>query len=292
MKRLVSLVVALLVVKIAGATGSPSVPHSFVHEQAGHRVRVWYYQPAGSDANVPVVIVMHGHLRNGATYLKDWAPLADQYRFLLVAPEFSETEFPHARSYNLGNVLDAGNHPEPRDEWAFNMIEPIFDQVRHRTGNQSTKYALFGHSAGAQFVHRFLYFVPRARVTRAVAANAGWYTLPDFTVAFPYGLKGTPVTQADLQTALMRRFTVLLGEADTDPHARDLRRTPEAMAQGASRLARGQNFFRHARAAAAARGVPLGWSLATVPGVSHSDKDIAPFAVPRLLPAPTTPQHP
>lgn len=292
MKRLVSLLVTFLTVLTAGARGTPPVRDHFVFEQAGHHVKVWYYQPADAGADLPVVIVMHGHLRNADVYLEDWSQLAAQHRFLLVAPEFSEAEFPGARGYNLGNEPGPGGRPRPRDEWAFNMIEPIFDAVRQRTGNRSERYALFGHSAGAQFVHRFLFFVPRARVTRVVAANAGWYTLPDFAVPFPYGLEGTPVTEADLKVALGRRFTILLGDADTDPHARDLRRTREAMAQGANRLARGQNFFRHAQAAAAAGGVPLGWSLATAPGVSHSDQHIAPFAVPLLLPAPTTPQHP
>jgi len=287
---------AVLGLTLCGLTGraapSGAGVHQFIHSQAGQHVTVRYFLPADTGVQAPVVIVMHGHLRNGDTYLEDWAPLAAQYHFLLVTPEFSRAEFPGARSYNFGNQVDAGGRPRSKDEWAFSMIEPIFDQVRQRTGNRSATYELFGHSAGAQFVHRFLYFVPQARVDRVVAANAGWYTLPDFAAPFPYGLKGTPVTKADLRTALGRRFTILLGEADTDPQARDLRRTPEAEAQGANRFARGQNFFRHAQAAAAAQGVPLGWSLATAPGVSHSDKDIARYAVSLLLPAPTIPQHP
>ena len=45
-----------------------------------------------------------------------------------------------------------------------------FVTVKAATGNRSERYHLYGHSAGAQFVHRFLYFMPDARVAKAVAA--------------------------------------------------------------------------------------------------------------------------
>ena len=51
-------------------------------------------------------------------------------------------------------------------------IEPLFDHARARFGMEADAYSIYGHSAGAQFVHRFLFHVPDARVARAVAANA------------------------------------------------------------------------------------------------------------------------
>ena len=41
--------------------------------------------------------------------------------------------------------------------------------MKAATGNRSERYFLYGHSAGAQFVHSFLYAMPQARV----AAVAG-----------------------------------------------------------------------------------------------------------------------
>lgn len=263
---------------------------SFDHVQAGRHVTVWYFAPPEATPTTPVVFVLTGIQRNGEDYLADWMPLAREHRFVVVVPEFSVKEFPGEEGYIYGNTVDPAGHTLPREQWAFSAIEPIFDTVRARTGNTSAGYALFGHSAGAQFAHRFLYFVPTARVTRAVTANAGWYTLPDLATAFPYGLKNTSVTADDLRAALARPLVVLLGTADTDPQAKALRRTPEANAQGPYRLARGKFFFARAEAAAAAFKTPFGWSLATAPGIGHSDSGMAPFAVRWLLPnSPTQP---
>lgn len=257
---------------------------SFQFESGGHRLQVWYHQPAGAGADAPVVIVMHGVARNAEEYLSDWIEHSEAKRFLLVVPEFSKAEFPGEDAYNSGNLFDAAGRPVPRARWSYSMIEPLFDAVRERLGNHSRDYLIYGHSAGAQFVQRFLYFVPEARVSRAVAANAGWYMLPDLTVAFPYGLKGTPANEAALRSALARPVVVLLGEADTDANHPSLRHTPESDAQGLYRFARGQYFFARASAAAATMRAPFQWTLATVPGVAHVNKDMAPFAARHLFP--------
>lgn len=289
MKKLQHLFLALtacasLVTGAAGVPAATPARDSLDFTQAGKHVKAWYYSPPGLTAEAPVVIVMHGVGRDGENYLNDWVPCAEQKHFLLVVPEFSKEEFPGDEGYIYGNTVDAAGKALPREQWSFNMIEPVFDAVRRKTGNHSATYLLFGHSAGAQFVQRFLYFVPDARFSRAVAANAGWYMLPDLATAFPYGLKGTPVTAADLRAVLARPVTILLGEADTDPKAKALRHTPEADAQGPYRFARGQYFFSHAREAAAALKTNFGWFLATAPGIGHSDKGMAPFAVHCLFP--------
>jgi hypothetical protein len=220
--------------------------------------------------------------------MEDWIPYARARQFLLVVPEFSQDQFPLDEGYIYGNTVDPAGHAVPRDQWSFSMIEPIFDAVRARTGNLSPRYAIYGHSAGAQFVQRFLYFVPQARVTHAVAANAGWYMLPDPAAPFPYGLKGTPVTAEDLRHALGLPLTVLLGTADIDSHDRVLRHTPEADAQGPFRFARGKYFFASSAELARSQGAPFRWLLATAPGIGHSDPGMAPFALHALLDSPAS----
>lgn len=274
---------ALVAAVLNDRAAADSGKGKFVFSQAGLSVTVWSYAPPTAGPEIPVVFVLPGIHRNGEDYLNDWIPLAQASRFLLVVPEFSQAEFPGDEGYIYGNTVDKAGRPVPREQWSFSMIEPIFDAVRARTGNRASGYRIYGHSAGAQFVQRFIYFVPRAHLDRAVAANAGWYMMPDLTADFPYGLKGTPVTAGDLRHALQLPLVVLLGTADTNPADRVLRHTPEADAQGLFRLARGRFFFAGATRIAQAQGAPFAWRLETAEGIGHSDAGMAPFAVRYLL---------
>lgn len=280
----------LLIIVVFGLLGrpagaaEPAVRGNFPFSSGGHALTVWYYRPATATADAPVLFVIHGVGRNAEEYLNDWIEFAARQNFLLVVPEFSKAEFPGEEAFNSGNLFDAAGRPRPREEWSFSMIEPLFDALPGQLGVNRRDYLIYGHSAGAQFVQRFLYFVPEMRATRAVAANAGWYMLPESTTDFPYGLKGTPADEAALGTAFARRLVVMLGESDTDPAHPSLRHTPEADAQGLYRFARGQYFFTRAQAAAAARRTPFNWTLVTVPGIEHSNKGMAPWAVRQLFP--------
>jgi poly(3-hydroxybutyrate) depolymerase len=240
---------------------------------------VWYYLPEHRDAHTPILIVMHGVTRHAERYRNDWLPHAKKYGVILVTPEFSEKNFPGAAAYAYGGAIDAHGQRRPKEQWTFSFLEPLFDQVKLATSNSTATYYLYGHSAGAQFVHRYLYFVPKARVAKAVAANAGWWTLPDFSIQFPYGVKGRGLDVASVKKTLQAPLVILLGTADTDPNHPELRRTPEAMAQGPYRLARGKFFYAAGQKEAEALGVPLRWSLAYAPGVAHEDKGMAAYAV-------------
>jgi hypothetical protein len=120
-------------------------------------------------------------------------------------------------------------------------------------------------------VHRLVLLLPEARYARAVAANPGWYTMPTFDVRFPDGLGGSPATEGSLKNSLRREFVLLLGDRDTDPNHKALRRTPQAMAQGAFRLERGQNFFKEGANRATELNSAFGWRLEVVHGAGHSN---------------------
>jgi poly(3-hydroxybutyrate) depolymerase len=237
----------------------------------GPPLPVWYQLPGKVTPETSVVIVMHGVNRDADRYRDEWAGIARTYRLIVIVPEFSRADFPGSDGYNTGYFTAADGAPRPRRLWSFAAIEPLFDAVRVRFGTAAERYTLYGHSAGAQFVHRFVMFMPEARIAQAIAANAGWYTMPDSAAAFPYGTQGAPITETELKAALAKPMTVLLGTADTDTADPDLRTTPEANLQGPHRLARGQAFFAMGRARAEQWAVPFGWRIEFVPDVGHSN---------------------
>ena len=249
----------------------------------GPPIRVFITKPLHLEADRPIVFVMHGVNRNAVDYRDQWHELAREHDFLLVVPEFNDRNFPGAESYNLGNIFDQDDNVVNRSRWSYSAIEPIFDEVRHRFGMTTPRYSIYGHSAGSQFVHRFIFHVPNARVSQIVSANAGWYMMPDFEQDFPYGLRRSAVTRENLAAALQLPVTILLGEEDNDPDHPNLRRRPEAMQQGDHRLERGFSFFEAARAYAQQKNIPFHWQLVTVPGADHDNRLMAPAAIPHLL---------
>ncbi len=238
-------------------------------------VSVRYWLPENFAKDDPILFVLPGVDRDAQSYRDSWVPYARRENALLLVPQFSSEDYPGSRSYNLGNMFDAKGTSNPPKDWSFTKIEELFDEVRDEIGSMQTGYLLYGHSAGAQFVHRLVLFMPKTRIERAVSANAGWYTFPDFATPFPYGLAGTLLTGADVAAAFARNYTILLGTSDTDAAHPTLRTTPEADKQGANRYVRGMAFFGAARAKAAELGVHFGWRVSTVPGATHSNAEVA-----------------
>lgn len=243
-----------------------------------NNLQVFYYRPANWTPDKPIVIVQHGLQRNAEEYRDGWKKYAEQYNLLVVCPEFSKDKYPGVRYYNTGNISDTDDDTgelQPKNEWIFPVINHVFNEVRMRSGATSNTFTLFGHSAGAQLVHRYVLFAGKTQAERIIFANAGWYTMPNTNVDFPYGIKNMSISKDDLAEAFAKPVTILLGEKDNDPNHKVLRHTPEADAQGLNRFERGNRFYYEAKEKAAELGVPFNWKLITVPGVGHSDIGMA-----------------
>lgn len=251
------------------------------HDSLGNAelpIHVRYYMPDDFDANTPIVFVMHGASRAGPRYTDDWVPEAERHGFLLIVPEFSSDLYSGSQMYNLGNMFDEDGEPVSPSLWTYTAVEHLFDHVREITGSALNSFRIYGHSAGGQFVHRFLMFRPNAPIERAVAANAGWYTMPLDTLEFPYGLRNSGISEEDVRSAFSKSTVILLGDQDIDSTQSNLRQTPEANAQGPHRFARGHSFWLTVNEVAERIGAPLAWRIDTVPGAHHSDALMAPKA--------------
>ena len=259
------------------AAGSSS--YAFADPRGGDRtITVHLHRPAGYKADSPVVMVLHGRMRNGAEYRDFFVPDSDRRGFLVIQPEFSEARYPNPWAYNYAEMCDAEGRMLARERWLFPVIDAVFKDVRKRAGSNRGRFFLFGHSAGGQLVHRLTTFCWLDSIERAIAANSGAYTLPVRDEKFPFGLDGVPVSDDDLKRAFLRPLTIHLGDQDIDPTDKHLPKEPEAMRQGPYRFARGKNYLEVAKREAARLGVPLKWRLAVAPGVAHSGQNMAPFA--------------
>lgn len=244
----------------------------------GESIEVFTYRAEHHGPDDPIIILLAGGGRNGSDYRDSWIQAAERFNLLLLAPSFDETQFPGPINYNLagmiGDQVDVATLRnialKPPQTWLFSDIEAIFDQAVARTGSAQTRYDLFGHSAGAQIVHRMILFAPEMRVRSAVAANSGWYTTPAQNAPFPYGLGGLSLSEGQLERAYGRNLVLLLGELDDARETRGhLRESPEANAQGRHRLARGRHFHALAISQGERLGIRPNWQLEIVPNVGH-----------------------
>lgn len=238
--------------------------------------------PRAISAETPVLFVHHGVNRNGDDYRDFWLPLVDEADLLVIAPEFPTEGFPGAPWYNYGNRDDADGGIKPRAEWTYGVPGRVFAALRAAGVTARRGFGQFGHSAGGQFVHRAMSLGFRDNVVAAVSANAGTYAMPDLATSFPFGLGAAGLDEAGLAAMLRFRLTVMAGTADIDTTSEHFPKDAAAMAQGETRYARAHRYIATARAAAAARGIPCGWTIIDVPGIGHDGERMSAAAAPIL----------
>ncbi len=254
--------------------GSGSLTFTAYSPLANKPVQVFYHIPNTANNFTPVLMVFHGADRN-ATYSRDeLISHSDKLGFIVIAPEFSDTYYPNADKYQMGNLFIDGDNPTANtlnDEkfWTFSIVDSIFTFMKNKMGSSAINYDVFGHSAGGQFAHRFLLFKPNAKINRVVAASSGWYTMFDNSISFPYGTRLSPAEFASYNNLFNKKVFVLVGDLDTDPNSFDLRHNEIVDKQGLNRLERAQYFYVKSREEAERRGSAFNWKYYTLKGVGH-----------------------
>jgi hypothetical protein len=215
--------------------------------------------------------------------------MANANGFMVFAPEFKEVDFPGGDGYQLGNVFDDGDNPSsatynPTNEWTFSIIDPLFESVKSKvSGNQQT-YDAWGHSGGAQFLQRFRLYLPNSKLNTAICSNAGWYTVPDILINFPYGIKKGQLLNSNLAIPFSKKLIVHLGLNDTDPNSAGLRHnTTVDNQQGLFRLERGRYFFNKSQSISQTLSYAFNWEKQEVIGVGHDAQLMANDALKFLI---------
>lgn len=253
-------------------------------------INVYYHTPQGDLTNFPILFSFHGGSRNADDYRDDWIEMANANNFMVFAPEFNSDDFPSGDMYNLANIFQDGDNPSSDtfnspDSWTFSIIDQLFDFIKSEIGGNQTTYNAWGHSAGAQFLHRFVFYLPDSKLNIAVCSNAGWYTVPESGVVFPYGILESQLSNSNLISAFSKKLYVHLGDADTDPNSSSLRHNDIVdEQQGLNRLVRGRYFFETSQEKAESLNATFNWEKTPeVSGVGHDHTAMALDALQYIL---------
>jgi len=264
---------------LVARAGRNEAPYEDAH-LPGRSIRLLVARPVEFLPRTPILFVHHGDLRNGAEFRDFWLPLVDQFDVMAVVPEFSEAAFPGSAWYSLGNCHDGSGRANTPEQCTYGVPQRIFAALRRQGITSRASYGQFGHSSGAQFVHRSISLGFRDAVAAAVTANAGTYTMPELGVAFPYGLGGLGINECSMRGLLSFPLAIFAGTADIDIASPHFPKDEPAMRQGGTRYARAHAYLATARKAAENLGVHCAWSITDVPSVGHEGGKMSAAAAP------------
>ena len=243
---------------------------------------VYYYLPTSGDlGHMPILFAMHGADRSGLNQINVWKYLAEANGIIVIAPEFSKENGYSENDYQFGGIFTSTAFSSLRssEEWTYCLLETLFDYVKNEIDNISDRYYLFGHSAGGQFVHRFLLAMPDARVIRAVAANPGSWTFPlseglvgtdSRNYGWPYSIRNVPFSsEENLCRFFMHNLYVQIGTKDIVQDAY-FPKDNASMAQGNTRFERAHAFYECCQTVAQKLSAELRIELVEVEGAGHS----------------------
>jgi pimeloyl-ACP methyl ester carboxylesterase len=219
------------------------------------------FAPEGVRDGSPLLVAVHGISRDVREQLDAFAPLARACGLPLLAPSFDG--FAYRDYQRLGRV--------GRGLRADLALEELIGRIPERLGFVPGPLRMFGYSGGGQFVHRFLMAHPE-RVEAAVVASPGWYTFPDPTLGFPYGLRvGPELPGVRMVPAAFLRVPILVlvgaGEVERDE---SLRRTPGVdRRQGENRVERATRWVEAMNEAARVAGIAERVRLERLPVHRH-----------------------
>ncbi|MCP1335480.1 PHB depolymerase family esterase [Futiania mangrovi] len=242
---------------------SPIAPASR-NVSAGHRLPYRLHIPARAVPGAAPIVAVHGVSRNAGEHLRAYRAIAERTGRILVAPRFTKSG--HPRYQRLGTP------GRPADVALIGALE----EIAAATGSTAARVILIGFSGGAQFAHRFAMAHPE-RVAALGLGAAGWYTLPDPGLSYPFGLDGeeprAAAARANLDRFLCLPMHVHVGALDLE---RDevFRVDPDLDAvQGATRVERAARWTHAVTETALSRGLAPRVTFELLPGCTHSFAD-------------------
>lgn len=239
----------ILVVCIALYKRCKACKYDIVLYDGVNDVPVYTYIPSNYNCSSPLFIVIHGADRNVPSYRDVFIPLAEKYNAIIAAPEFI------TRKYNIGGNSES--------TWNFKNATRLFNSILDAFDNP--RFALIGHSAGAQFISRYITIETdfSEGASAIIAANAGSYAFPNSDWKWPYGYENVnPII-------FTFPLTIYLGKNDTKK-SKILDKSINAELEGKNRLSRGRNYYHYCVNLTRKNNWTMNWQKIEVDDIGHS----------------------
>ena len=243
-------------------------------------VEIYYITPDVINENTKVLFVIHGNSRNAEEYLSAWIPYVLNKNVIVAAPQFSKIDFRYF--FLLEMAESSGKVNNNKNDYINNSISLFFNYIKSKFSLSTKAYSMFGHSAGAQFTHRYMLLSMDTRISNSVIANAGWYTFLT-NDEFPYGIKNSPISISNEQIKwfMSNKVNLLIGSDDVG--FQSVNSSKGANMQGITRVDRAANYFDSLIMNAENRDYALRWNYRVLESVDHDFKKVTPFAAQILL---------
>jgi pimeloyl-ACP methyl ester carboxylesterase len=234
-------------------------------------VEIYFISPDVIDENTKVIFVIHGNSRNAEDYLSEWRPYIAKKNVIVVAPKFTKESFKYFALLEMAQSSGKVNRHE--SEYINNSISLIFNFIKSKFSLNTQTYDMFGHSAGAQFIHRYMLLSDDKRISNAVIANAGWYTFIS-DAEFPYGIKNSPIKISNdhMRWYAASKVNLLIGSDDVG--FKSLNTSKGAQIQGNNRFERANSFFNTLIKEAEKNNYVLRWNFKVLDDIDHDYKKL------------------
>jgi pimeloyl-ACP methyl ester carboxylesterase len=199
---------------------------------------------------------------------------------IVAAPQFRKIDFRYF--FLLEMAESSGKVNSNKNEYINNSISLFFNYLKSKFSLNTETYRMFGHSAGAQFTHRYMLLSMDNRISNTVIANAGWYTFITDD-EFPYGINNSPINISNEQIKwfMSKKANLLIGSDDIG--FKSVNSSKGAKLQGLTRVDRATNYFDSLIMNAESRGYALRWNYRVLDRVDHDFKKVTPYAAQILL---------
>ena len=266
-----------LLAPFAGATEIKQTTYAYWDKP---EVEIFYITPKKIEKDTQLLFIIHGNSRNAEDYISAWIPYISNKNIIVVAPQFNKNSFRYF--FLLESATSSGKINNNPDNYINNSISSFFNFFQSKFSLSTNKYKMFGHSAGAQFTHRYMLLSNDRRISNAVIANAGWYTFLNGN-NFPYGIKNSPIdiSSDHIKWFMSNKTSLLIG--NNDINLKSVNSSKGAQRQGITRVDRAESYFNSLINISDNNNIPFRWSYKVVDKADHDYLKMTPVAAKILL---------